>query len=371
MRLVVFSDMHLDTAFAWARPDVARTRRQGLRDTLRRIVALADEVGADALLCGGDLYEHERFTPDTMNFLRTTFASVDIPVYLAPGNHDWLGPQSIYTQVPWSPNVHVFKESEFTPVTLDGGLTLWGAAHRAPANTDGFFDRGFTVDRDGVHLALFHGSERSGFVRQQQEQEKKQPHAPFDAEQIAQAGIHHAFLGHYHRPSHTPTHTYPGNPEPLTFGEDDDRGAVIADVAADGTVTCEWRVVASSQVHDVRVDVTGAESRQELRDRTENELAGLRGTARLTVTGELHPDVELDLEELETVPSDLDQVVVRARGLEIGYDIEAIAEERDTTVRGRFVQDVRSAEDLDDDEKRRIITTGLRALAGSDNLEVV
>lgn len=371
MRLVVFSDMHLDTAFAWARPDVARTRRQGLRDTLRRIVALADEVGADALLCGGDLYEHERFTPDTMNFLRTTFAATDVPVFLAPGNHDWLGPQSIYAQVSWPTNVHVFEETEFRPVALEDGLTLWGAAHRAPANTDGFFDRGFEVDGDGIHLALFHGSERSGFTRQQQEQEKKEPHAPFDADQISEAGIHHAFLGHYHRPSTSVTHTYPGNPDPLTFGEDGERGAVIADVADDGTVACEWRVVAASQAHDLITDVTGAETRQELRDRVERALAGLAGTARITITGELHPDVEIDLDELEMVPSDLDQVVIRARSLETGYDIETIAEERESTVRGRFVHDVRSADDLDDDEKRRIITTGLRALEGRTDLEVV
>jgi DNA repair protein SbcD/Mre11 len=58
MRLVLFSDLHLDTAFRWAPPDVARRRRRALRDTLVRIVALADEVDADAICCGGDLYEH-------------------------------------------------------------------------------------------------------------------------------------------------------------------------------------------------------------------------------------------------------------------------------------------------------------------------
>ena len=110
MRLVVFSDLHLDTTFRWARPDVARRRRQALRDVLCRIVELADEVDADAILSGGDLYEHERFTPDTVAFVASTFNDAGRPVLLAPGNHDHFGPGSLYVQGQWSDNVHVFSE---------------------------------------------------------------------------------------------------------------------------------------------------------------------------------------------------------------------------------------------------------------------
>ena len=60
MKLLLFSDLHLDTPFAWAGPQLARERRQSLRDTLATIVDLARAQRVDALLCGGDLYEHER-----------------------------------------------------------------------------------------------------------------------------------------------------------------------------------------------------------------------------------------------------------------------------------------------------------------------
>ena len=148
------------------------------------------DLEADALFCGGDLYEHERAGRDTAEFLRQTFASLDpIPIYLAPGNHDWYGPDSLYSRVEWSSNVHVFSESALRPVELETGVTLWGAAHCAPANTGNFLD-GFQAEGSGVHLALFHGAENSWFSQQG---EGKQPHAPFDAAQIADAGIDHAF----------------------------------------------------------------------------------------------------------------------------------------------------------------------------------
>ena len=88
-------------------------------------------------------------------------------------------------------------------MALTAGITLWGGAHCAPANTDNFLN-GFRAEGSGVHLALFHGAENSWFNEQG---EGKQPYAPFDAIQIPEAGLAHAFLGHYHRPRDAERHT--------------------------------------------------------------------------------------------------------------------------------------------------------------------
>lgn len=129
MRLLHFADLHLDTPFLWAPREVAQSRRQGLRTTLQRICRLADQLGVDALTCAGDLYEHDRFTPDTAEFLRSSFVELaPLPVLLAPGNHDWFGPASLYQQVTWSPNVHVFESPRLLPWPLVDGLTVWGGA---------------------------------------------------------------------------------------------------------------------------------------------------------------------------------------------------------------------------------------------------
>ena len=82
MKLLLFSDLHLDTPFAWAPTALARQRRQALRDTLGRIIELAEAEQVDAILCAGDLYEHEHFTPDTVRFVQDTFNRAGRPVYL-------------------------------------------------------------------------------------------------------------------------------------------------------------------------------------------------------------------------------------------------------------------------------------------------
>ena len=366
MKVVHFSDLHLDSPFVWAGAtgDAARQRRQALRDTLLNIVALAREVNADAIFCGGDLYEQEYFSPDTAKFLRHTFADLDpMPVYLAPGNHDWFGPQSLYAQVDWSKNVHIFREARFSGVELNDGLWLWGAAHLGPANTGNFLD-GFKVDGTGIHIALFHGAERSWLNEQGV---GKQPHAPFDSRDIETAGFAHAFLGHYHLPRDAEFHTYPGNPDPLSFGEEGPRGAVVATISTEGGIVRERHRVAVTQVHDLELDVTGLNDQQQILEQLQAETSSLSGFARITVKGEISPTIDIRESDLRSRLSGFGGVRIVFGDIRPTYDLESICQE--PTVRGQFVKDVLES-DLSDDEKRRVVVTGLRALDGRNDLEV-
>ena len=368
MKVVHFADLHLDSAFAWcgATGDAARGRRHALREALLAIANLTRTVNADALFCAGDLYEHDRVTPDTAAFLMQTFAELDpIRVYIAPGNHDFYGPQSLYATAKWSENVHIFREPRLQRVPLADGIALWGAAHCAPANTSNFLD-GFRIEGDAVHVALFHGAERSWLAEQG---EGKQPHAPFDARDIENAGLHHAFLGHYHRPKDAERHTYSGNPDPLQFGEDGARGPVVASILPEGSIERERHSVAITRAHDLTLDVTGCMSQQEVRNRLAELVDGRSGVARLTVQGELDPPVNLPESVLRSVLHEsFDAFQVHTGDLHPGYDIVAIRQE--PTVRGQFVNDVLKA-DLPPDEERRILITGLRALGGRDDLKVL
>jgi exonuclease SbcD len=322
-----------------------------------RTAELAEELQVDALCCAGDLYEHEGARPDTGEFLRETFERVPCPVLLAPGNHDWYGPASLYRQVSWPAQVTVFAEDRLEPYELAEGFTVWGAGHCAPANTDGFLDD-FRVDRGGVSVGLFHGSERAGFGRQGA---SKIPHAPFTAEQIPAAGLAHALVGHFHRPALGAWHTYPGNPEPLSFGETGERGAVLVSVAGDGSVQRESFAVGSSPWHDVRVDLDRAEHTGAVREQVREALAAVDGIVRLTVAGEVAPGVDLAGLDLGGLGAHLDGLVVRPLQVTAGYDLGALA--REETVRGHFVRDVLGSE-LAPDQRRRVLSAGLLALDG-------
>ena len=365
MKLLLFADVHLDAPFRWAGIDLARKRRSALRAAVTQMCRVAEQESVDAVLCAGDLYEHDYFTPDTAQFLRASFAEIARPVFLAPGNHDWFGPRSLYAQVQWTPNVTVFAEDRLQPVELADGLTLWGAAHRAPANTDGFLER-FSVGRGGVNVAVFHGSEQSGLAWQEA---GKVPHAPFTEAQVSRSGLNHVFVGHFHTPRSGNSHTYPGNPEPLEFGETGERGAVIATVGANGEVERRRVALSDTEVHDVDVNLTGISHAGEVRGRVHAAVAGISGLVRATLHGEVDPTADVRVTDLQDSAPHLEGLVVRIGALSVAYDFTSLAQEQ--TVRGQFVRDVMGAAALDESKRRRILVTGLRALDGrGDELEV-
>jgi DNA repair exonuclease SbcCD nuclease subunit len=283
---------------------------------------------------------------------------------VAPGNHDWLGPESLYVRVRWSPNVHIFNENQLKPLALTEGFTVWGGAHRAPRGTDDFLD-GFHVDRSGFNLAVFHGSERSCLPFQE---EGKIAHAPFNATQITAAGLDFALCGHYHVPRCETHYLYPGNPDPLSFGEQGTRGPVVVEFGSNAIVSCRTVVLASTTVFDLTVDVTGCTSGFAVRERVKRSLEGHRGIARVTVEGELGTDVDVTLSDLAGCAPWMDGVLPRFGEIHLAIDIDALMGQ--PTVEGRFAGDV-MASNLSDDEKRRVLTTGLRALRGRDDLDVL
>ena len=122
-------------------------------------------------------------------------------------------------------------------------------------------------------------------------------------------------------------------------------------------------------MHDITVDITHCSNGQDVRDRVQTELSDHSGYVRLTLQGDLEHDVPLVTDDFHSLAPNLDGLVVRIGDVTPAYDIDAIAEQIGT-VRGRFVDDVRAAIDLDDETRRRILITGLRALDGRSDLDV-
>ena len=221
------------------------------------------------------------------------------------------------------------------------------------------------MKESGIHIALFHGAERSWFGEQGTE---KQPHAAFDASEIEAAGLAHAFLGHYHRPKDAEFHTYPGNPDPLAFGEDGVRGGVVATISPDGRITRERHRVAVTEAHDLKLDVTGLANLQQILDRLEAKASSRSGFVRLTVRGEHAPTIDINESDLRDRLNNFEAAKIVFGDLRPTYNLESIRQE--PTVRGQFVRDVFGSE-LAEEEKRRVVVTGLRALEGRTELEVV
>jgi exonuclease SbcD len=374
IRLLHLSDLHLDRAFAsmGCQGDLARRRRQGLREALTFAGRLAAEQGCVAVTIAGDLYEHERAGIDTGRFLADTFAGWQpMRVLIAPGNHDALMPGSLYRRVEWPSNVTIFETSRLEPREVADGVTVWGLAHREPSWQGDPLAGEHATDGSGVHLALFHGAEVGS------RPDGKSVHGPFHAERIRAAGFAAALCGHYHRRRLDSALglLYPGTPEPLGYDEDGARGPVIVEIGDRGDVkfhaqnTNRWTVATvrcpageCGSVESVIAAVAASCSDTDVSDPE-------RTMIRVDLMGAVDCSLSLDAFTVELAVRDrLGLAAVKVRDLTPPlFDLEAAMTEEST--RGAFVRAATAAAAADpdgDDALDDALRYGLMALSGAE-----
>ncbi len=190
LKLLQFGDLHLDAAHARLSPTRAAERRLAARELLTEIVDAAQRFGADLLLCTGDLFDSPTPYRDTVEAAVAAFRKVAIPVFIAPGNHDFYSRSSPYFAADWSENVHIFRSETPETVALPAlGCTVTGCAFRSeqPWLTP-------LKDLQATH------AERSIFVGHGDFAVAESSYAAFPAADVAAAGFDLVALGHIHKP---------------------------------------------------------------------------------------------------------------------------------------------------------------------------
>ncbi|MDU0478345.1 exonuclease SbcCD subunit D [Staphylococcus chromogenes] len=109
---------------AQARFDDAR------KAAITRLGEVARSKNCDFILVAGDVFESNSLSSQTTGRTREALKDLGLPVYLLPGNHDPLTPDSIfYSSAADADNVHVIASSE--PIEVAPGVELVGAPLKA------------------------------------------------------------------------------------------------------------------------------------------------------------------------------------------------------------------------------------------------
>ncbi|MBK9384548.1 MAG: exonuclease SbcCD subunit D [Planctomycetes bacterium] len=100
-------------------------------DAISAIGALAQRTGAAFVVVAGDVFETNQVSARTLARALDKLATVPVPVYLLPGNHDPLDAGSIYRQAAFQkhcpPHVRVLDDEEPRRVPEVDGVELLGA----------------------------------------------------------------------------------------------------------------------------------------------------------------------------------------------------------------------------------------------------
>lgn len=246
------ADFHLDSAFGALTAEQAAVRRRESRQLAGRMADYVRENGISLVLLAGDLFDSADVFRETGEQLAQALERMEVPVCIAPGNHDPFVPGGVWESVRWPENVCIFRKNTMMSVELpQWNAVVHGAAFTGPEQGSSLL-AGFHAPADGrIHLGLLHGETETAESR----------YDPLDGGEIAASGLAYLALGHIHKRGQkqygNTLCAWPGCPEGRGFDELGEKGFYEGTVSDDGAVSLSFVPFARHRYEIVTVDVTG------------------------------------------------------------------------------------------------------------------
>lgn len=221
IKILHTADWHLDAPL--------QGKTQALRRELLKlpgkIAAVCRREGCQLVLIAGDIFDGN-CTADSLDAVRAALEEMAVPVFISPGNHDFVTHTSPWLTQKWPENVHIFTRQALEEVYLsDLGLHVYGA--------------GFTsMDCPGL-LEDFRAKPGSVAVLHGDPTQISSPYCPITHAQVTDSGLTYLALGHIHKGGQFKAGStlcaWPGCPMGRGYDEQGQKGVLIAQVGNDTT----------------------------------------------------------------------------------------------------------------------------------------
>ena len=231
IKILHSADWHLDTPFSGHGPARSACLRQALLQVPQKLADLCRAERCDLVLLAGDLFDGP-YSKESYRAVYNALTDMAVPVFIAPGNHDFCAPTSPYMAETWPENVHIFTQPVIDSVMLESlNCRIYGAGYRS-MDCDCLLDGFHVQDEACRHIAVLHGDPT----------QKNAPYCPITENQVRKSGLDYLALGHIHkggsfRAGRTVC-AWPGCPMGRGFDELEEKGALI--VTLEDTVRTEF-----------------------------------------------------------------------------------------------------------------------------------
>jgi DNA repair exonuclease SbcCD nuclease subunit len=367
LRFLQFSDVHLDSPLGSTKlrlpPEKRRRLQADILQTLRRVPELVREACADVVLCPGDLWEEEAIRMESAAELFEIFASVGVPVIIAPGNHDYFHPLSYYDRAHFQrkvgrahpPNVYIFTGTAMATLCLEhwrDDVVFHGSCFTrstALGSHEAFIAP--KVVKDKLNIALVHGSQvDSPFPAADRIRRDETP--SFCSRDIVMSGYDYVALGHYHAYSKVEDGqgriraAYSGVFVARGLDETRDHFVIVGEVQPGGVASASWELVRVDphRIVDIEVELDPqVRSQGEILTRIlaafEQHEVCPQDIVYVRLTGQVASEFEMFALDERPLEQHCWHAVVDWGDVERGYDVDALRHDVSAakTVVGQFV----------------------------------
>ncbi|HHY91472.1 MAG TPA: DNA repair exonuclease [Clostridiales bacterium] len=359
VKILHCADLHFDTPFAELSHIQAEKRKEDLKETFSKMIALAKEENVRLFLISGDLFDNDRVRKSTLEYLVKKFQEIpDIHVFISPGNHDPYHAKSFYQIVQWPENVHIFKGG-IEKICPEEGLCVYGAAFSQAYQRSSLFKNFCVEDPNQVNLMVLHGDVVSAG--------QQSAYNPIAAEAIRKSGLDYLALGHRHKHSGIEKEgdtfwSYSGNPEGRGFDETGPRGILIGEVGKGGC-DLEFREICKRKYFEEEIDISSARTYEEviraIRERLSDHQTD-ENLYKIRLTGEVEAGFCIYPKILEDNLSK-DFFFIKIRDFtRVKADYRALAET--VSLKGIFAREMlKKIEKEAEEEKKEVLKEALKA----------
>jgi len=283
MKLLHSADWHLDSPLQGRTEARTAQLKEAMLRLPHQVVAAAKDNGCDILLLSGDLFDGPA-SPESIREVKTALKEADMPVFITPGNHDYVGGACPWLTEVWPENVHIFTAPTIESVSLPQlNCRVYGAAFTA-ARMEPQLAHFHAEPEETIAIGIFHGDPT----------QSSSPYNPITAEQIRASGLRYLALGHIHKAGHLRAGAtlcgWPGCPMGRGFDETEEKGVYL--VQLDEGCQIEFLPLATPRFYDWECPA-GEDAVKALEAKL--PALGSDDDYRITLTGESEP---LDLEAL-------------------------------------------------------------------------
>ena len=358
MKIIHCSDLHLDSKMETnLDKEKARERKNEILITFERMIKYAKENDVKAIIIAGDLFDKKTISVKAKNTVKNAIISnPEIDFLYLKGNHDEAGFIDEDESIP--SNLKTFNNNwttyKYEEVTISG----------IEFNDNDVYDiyNSLFLEKNDLNIVVMHGQETETNIKDKTE--------TINLKELKNKNIDYLALGHIHsfkqkKLDKRGIYCYSGCLEGRGFDECGEKGFVLLNIE-NKKIESEFIPFSSRNLYEIFTDITGVTENSEIERRILKSIKNIPKTSlvKIILEGEVEIGEERDIEYLtKKFSSNFYYLKIEDKPK---IKIDYMKYKNDISLKGEFIRTVLEQEDLTEEEKSKVISTGIKALSGED-----
>ena len=354
MKIIHCSDLHLDSKMETnLSKEKAKERKNEILLTFEKMVEYAKQNDVEIVIIAGDLFDKKNISVKAKRIVKNQIIlNQEIDFIYLRGNHD----EDLFLEddEDLPTNLKIFNDKNWTTYRYKN-VVVTGIEF---GKLDSYnIYNSLILEKNDVNIVVMHGQESKRNVKDKTE--------IINLKELKNKNIDYLALGHIHKfkqdkLDNRGIYCYSGCLEGRGFDECGEKGFVLLEIE-DGKIKTEFIKIAKRQLHEVKIDITGVTENYEIEQKIEEKIKDIskEDLVKIILTGKVEAGITKDIDYL--IKKYEDRFYFLKMYDETTLNIDYMKHQNDASLKGEFIRLVLQ-QDLSDEEKGKIINTGIRAL---------